>query len=220
MFAGHVGTALAIGRAERGVSVGVFIAAALLLDFFLWLFVLLGWESVLIPVNFASTHQPKFVFPYSHGLLASVVWAALAGVVAFFLYSRLRTRWRVAALVAVAVWSHWVLDALVHRPELPLAGAGSHLVGLSLWNKMSFALGLETALVIAGLYLFISNGKMGRNKSIALIALGAVVMALTAIGMTVAPAPPSASVMAGRSLGTLVVVCALACWFGRLPRQA
>jgi hypothetical protein len=137
MFAGHIGTALAIGRAERGVNVGVFIASALLLDFLLWLFVFLGWESVVIPANFASTHQPKFVFPYSHGLLASVVWSVLAGVVAFFLYSRLRTRRRVAALVAVAVLSHWVLDALVHRTELPLAGAGSHLVGLSLWNDGS-----------------------------------------------------------------------------------
>ena len=48
MFAGHIGAALAIGRAERAVNVGVFVAAALLLDFLLWLFVLLGWESVAV----------------------------------------------------------------------------------------------------------------------------------------------------------------------------
>ena len=81
MFAGHIGTALAIGRAERAVNVGVFIAAALLLDFLLWLFVLLGWESVAIPANFANAHQPEFVFPYSHGLLASLIWSALAAIV-------------------------------------------------------------------------------------------------------------------------------------------
>lgn len=63
MFAGHIGTGLAIGRAERGLNVGVFIAAALLLDFLLWLFVLFGWESATIPGDFLSTHQPEFVFP-------------------------------------------------------------------------------------------------------------------------------------------------------------
>jgi hypothetical protein len=77
MFAGHIGAALAIGRAERRVSVGVFVAAALLLDFH-WLFVLLGWESVAIPAAFANTHQPEFVFPYSHGLLASAYLVGLA----------------------------------------------------------------------------------------------------------------------------------------------
>src|SRR5262249_953901 len=124
VFAGHIGAALAIGRAERAVNVGVFVAAALLLDFLLWLFVLLGWESVTIPADFAGTHQPQFAFPYSHGLLASAAWAVLAGVLALTLCARLRTRWRVATLVVLAVLSHWVLDALVHRPELPLAGRG------------------------------------------------------------------------------------------------
>ena len=216
VFAGHIGAALAIGRAERAVNVGVFVAAALLLDFLLWLFVLLGWESVTIPADFAGTHQPQFAFPYSHGLLASAAWAVLAGVLALTLCARLRTRWRVATLVALAVLSHWVLDALVHRPELPLAGRGrgSPLVGLALWNNMPFALTLEASLVVAGLYLFISGTKIGRNKSIALVVLSGVVMAFTAIGMTMAPAPPSTAAMAGSSLVALAVVCALAYWLG------
>ena len=220
MFAGHIGTALAIGRAERGVNVGVFVAAALFLDFLLWLFVLLSWESVAIPANFASTHQPEFVFPYSHGLLAGVVWSILAGGTVFVLCSRLLTRWRAAALVAIAVLSHWVLDALVHRPELPLAGSGSQRVGLALWNNMPLALTLEAILIVVGLWLFISGTKLGRNRSIALVVLCVVVMGFTAVGMTIAPPPPSAAAMAGSSLGTLAVACALAYWFGRLPRQA
>ena len=64
MFAGHVGVALAIGRIERRVNVGLFVTAALLLDFLLWLFILVGWESVNIPDDFGTTHQPHFVFPY------------------------------------------------------------------------------------------------------------------------------------------------------------
>ena len=73
MFAGHVGAGLAIGSLERRINVGVFIFAAVLIDFMLWLFVLLGRESVIIPADYAATHQPEFVFPYSHGLLAACV---------------------------------------------------------------------------------------------------------------------------------------------------
>jgi len=219
MFAGHIGAALAIGRAERAVNVGVFVAAALLLDFLLWLFVLLGWESVAISADFAATHQPEFVFPYSHGLLASAAWSALAGALALILCARLKARWRVATLVGAAVLSHWVLDALVHRPELPLAGPGSHLIGLALWDNMPFALTLEASLVVVGLYLFISGTTIGRARSMAFVVVSAVVMAFTAVGMTMAPAPPSAAAMAGSSLAALAVVCLLACWFGTLPRR-
>jgi hypothetical protein len=219
MFAGHIGAALVIGRAERAVNVGVFIAAALLLDLLLWLFVLLGWEAVAIPPDFASTHQPQFVFPYSHGLAASIFWSALAGAIGLAFFWRLQSRWRIAALVAAAVFSHWVLDAVVHRSELPLAGRASRTVGLGLWNNMPVALALEAAIVVAGLYLFVSGARVGRGRSIALVVLTLVTLAITAVGMTVAPAPPSATAMAASSLVTLLVVCALLYWFGRLRER-
>jgi len=214
MFAGHIGAALAIGRAERGLNVGLFIAAALLLDFLLWLFVLMGWESVAIPADFAPTHQAEFVFPYSHGLLASVIWAGLAGLIGYAFCSQPRTRWRIGALLALAVLSHWGLDAMVHRRELPLAGPASPAVGLGLWNNLPLALLLEAAIVVVGLFLFVSGANVGRRKSTALVLLTVVAMVFTALGMTVAPAPPSAMAMAGSSLATLVFVCALAGWCG------
>ena len=219
MFAGHIGAALAFGRAERRVNVGLFIAAALLLDFLLWLFVLIGWESVAIPADFAARHQAEFVFPYSHGLLASVVWSGLAGLIGSAFCSQPRTKWRIGALLALAVLSHWVLDAMVHRRELPLAGSASPAVGLGLWSNLPLALLLEAAIVVVGLFLFVSGASVGRRKSIALVLLTVVAMVFTAIGMTVAPAPPSAMAMAGSSLATLVFVCALAGWCGRRPTE-
>ena len=215
MFAGHVGAALAIGRAERRVNVGTLISAALLLDAMLWLFVLLGWESVTIPASFASTHQPEFVFPYSHGLLASIAWSALAGVAAFLWYPHLReARLRAAALVAVAVFSHWLLDSLVHVPELPLVGAGSTKVGLGLWQSMPVALVFESFIVVAGLFLFVPGANLSQAKKLWLTVLSLFVLAFTVVGMTVAPPPPSVMAMAASSLVTIIVVCALACWFG------
>ena len=219
MFAGHVGAALAIGRAAREVNVGVFVGAALLLDLVLWLLVLLGLESVAVPANFASTHQPEFVFPYSHGLLASVLWSAIAGAAALLACSdRPTLKWRVAVLVAAAVFSHWLLDALVHRPEMPLTGGTSPMVGLALWNSLYAALGVEALVVAMGLLLFVPGCGLSRSRSLGLTALTLVILAFTAIGMTVAPPPPSALAMAGTSLATLGVVCGLFCWLGRHPR--
>jgi hypothetical protein len=216
VFAGHIGAGLAIGRAERRVNVGVFVSAALLLDLVLWLLVLAGRESVTIPADFALTHQPEFVFPYSHGLLGGLCWSMLAAALGVAIYARRgRARWRAAALIAVAVFSHWPLDLLVHRPELPLAGAASPRVGIGLWDEMPVALVVEAVLVAIGLLLFVPGSGLSRARSIALTTICLLLLAFTVLGMTLAAAPPSATAMAGSSLVTLAAVCSLTCWLGR-----
>ena len=220
MFAGHVGAALAIGRAERRVNVGAFILAAVLLDVVLWVLVLLGWESVTIPSDFADTHQARFVFPYSHSLLAGIGWSALAGIATFLWYPHLvQSKARAAALVAAAVFSHWLLDALVHAPELPIAGAGSAKVGLGLWNTMPAAIAVEAFIAVAGLYLFVSGASMSRARKVGLAVLCLLILAFTVAGMTVAPPPPSAAAMAASSLATLAAICVLAGWLGKRPLE-
>jgi hypothetical protein len=216
MFAGHVGAALAIGRAERRVNVGVLVFAAVFLDFVLWLFVLLGWESVTIPADFNVTHQPEFAFPYSHGLLASVGWSALAGIATFLWYPRLsQAKVRAAALVAAAVFSHWLLDALVHAPELPIAGAGSARLGMGLWQVMPIALAAEAFIAVAGLYLFLSGAILSRARKYWLAALLIYILVFTVLGMTVMAPPPSINAMAVSSLATIMAVSALMFWLGR-----
>ncbi|WP_372528656.1 hypothetical protein [Piscinibacter sp.] len=218
MFAGHVGAAMAIGRFERRVSVGTFIFAAVLLDFVLWLLVLVGWESVIIPASFANTHQAEFVFPYSHGLLASIGWSALAGVATVFWYPRLKAaRLHAATLVAAAVFSHWLLDALVHAPELPVAGASSMKVGLGLWHIMPVALTVEGLIAAAGFCLFVSGAGLAPPKKLGLAVLALLILAFTVVGMTVAPPPPSVAAMAVSSLATIAAVCVLAGWLGSIP---
>jgi len=161
MFAGHIGAALAIGRFERRVNVGAFVIAALLLDLLLWIFVLLGLESVTISADFAATHHLEFIFPYSHGFLMSIAWSVLAAAAAVLWYPPLKeARFRAAMLIAAAVFSHWVLDALVHVPELPLAGEGSLKVGLGLWRAMAVALVVESLFVAIGLFLFLQGSSL------------------------------------------------------------
>jgi hypothetical protein len=216
MFAGHIGAALALGGAERRINLGVFVLAALWLDLVLWLFVLLGWESVVIPASFTSKHQPEFVFPYSHGLLAAVGWSALAGAATLLAYPQLGAAKRRAALwVALAVFSHWLLDALVHAPELPLAGEDSAKLGLGLWHAMPLALAVEGLVAVLGLWLFLSAAGLSRGRKVGLALLTVVTLAFTIAGMTVAPPPPSVSAMAASSLGIILAVAALAGWLGR-----
>ena len=218
MFAGHMGVGLALGRAERRVNVGIFIGAGLLLDVLLWLFVLLGWETVTLPVDFARTHQPEFVFPYSHGLLAAIGWSALAGAGAFAAYGHLGPgRKRVAALVGAGVFSHWLLDALVHRPEMPLAGFGSPGVGMGLGQNMPMALAVEAAITVVGLCLFLQGCRLPRNKLAAIAILSLAVLGFTVVGMTSAPPPPSPVVMAASSLAVLALVCGLPSWLAKSP---
>jgi hypothetical protein len=211
---------MAIGRAERRVNLGALVFAAMFLDFVLWLLILLGWESVTILANFNTTHQPEFVFPYSHGLLASIGWSALAGTATFLWYPRLNhVKLRAAAFVSAAVFSHWLLDALVHAPELPVAGAGSAKVGLWLWQNMPVALAVEAFIALAGLYLFVSGAGLSRAKKLWLSVLSLLIIGFTVVGMTVAPPPPSVVAMAASSLVTIVFVGALAGWLGRLPNE-
>ena len=217
MFAGHLGAALAIGRADRQINVGLFATAAFLLDLLLWLFVLLGWESVSIPADFASTHQPAFYFPYSHGLASSAGWSACAGAIAFMVGRRGTRwgRWRLAFLVAVAVFSHWLLDALVHRPELPMGGADSAKVGVALWNHLPIALVLEAGIVVVGLWLFTTGSRLSSRRLVGLVVLALAILVFTVLGMVMAPPPPSALAMAASSLVTVTAICAAAWWLGR-----
>jgi hypothetical protein len=219
MFAGHIGAALAIGRMERRINVGAFVLAALLLDVLLWFFVLVGMESVTIPSDYTTTHQLEFVFPYSHGLLASIAWSALAAVAVILWFPRLKEmKLRAAALVAVAVISHWLLDALVHAPELPLVGSGPAKVGLGLWQIMPVALIVESLLLVLGIWLFVPGSGLSRSKKLSLTVLALLVLGFTLVGMTVAPPPPSVVAMAASSLITIAVVCVLTGWLGKLPK--
>ena len=220
MLAGHIGAGLAIGRADRRINVGVLIFAALLLDLLLWLFILLGWESASIPADFASSHQPHFTFPYSHGLVGSLAWSLLATLAAYWWFPRPgATKLRLAALFGAAVFSHWLLDALVHAPELRLAGPQSRMVGLGLWHSMPLALTVESLIVAVGLWLYLPRAPISRGKKLGVCVLGAGVLGFTIVGMTVAPAPPSVDAMAAGSLVTLLIVVALAWWLGKVPGE-
>ncbi len=152
MGIGHAAVALGASRAAPRLNVGLLVFAAFLADFLLGIFAAFNLEQAHVPPDFAARHYLTFTFPYSHSLIALVLWAVILGA----LFSRVdkqhtsRAFWIVAALVL----SHFVLDALVHVPELPLLAQNGVKVGLGLWNYMPLELTLETLMALAGIALY------------------------------------------------------------------
>ena len=221
MFAGHVGAALALGSGARRVNAGVLIFAALGLDLILWTLVLAGVEHAIVPADFARRRYFVFDFPYSHGLAASLGWSLLAACITGVATRSWQTgRGRAAAIVAAAVFSHWMLDALVHGTELPLLGPGSRLVGLGLWDHLPVELAVEAAIAAIGLVLFLSGSGLSRLRTRGLALIVLTVIAMTVVGMTVAPAPSDMRQPAIVSFVMISVLSALGGWLGADDRPS
>jgi hypothetical protein len=152
MGVGHAAVGIAAARLSPRLNVGWLVFAALLADFLLGIFALLGLESAEVPPDYASRHYLTFKFPYSHGLLSLTLWSLLFAALVTSL-QRMQRR-VVFGVVAAVVLSHFVLDALVHVVGLPLAGESSPKIGLGLWRNMPLELGLETALSVLGALVF------------------------------------------------------------------
>jgi hypothetical protein len=151
MFLGHFGVGLAAKRFAPRVSLGVLFLAAQFIDLLWPTLLLLGVERVAIEPGATVVTPLDFQhYPVSHSLLAVVAWALLVGGG----YLALRGRRREALVLVLLVISHWLLDALVHRPDLPLSPFGDARVGLGLWNSMTATLLVEMPIFFVGGWLY------------------------------------------------------------------
>ena len=153
MFIGHWAPALAVAAKRRSPGLGSLFIAAQLIDWAFFLFVLLGVEHMrLTPGISAMSPLDLYFMPYTHSLLGALVWGGGTTVVVWAIL-----RDRAAALLAGAVVvSHWLLDLLVHVPDLTFAGAPPKL-GLGLWNYPMIEMPLEFAITFAALWLYVRN---------------------------------------------------------------
>src|SRR5437899_7640347 len=130
MLVGHLAVALGAKSTEPRVPLGAAVAAAFGLDLLWPILLLLGFETVRVhPGDTAFTNLAFDSYPWSHSLLFAAVWSGLAMLVTRRLYGS----WRIGAILGALVLSHWVLDFITHRPDLPLWPAGP-AVGAGLWN--------------------------------------------------------------------------------------
>jgi len=216
MFVGHDAVGLLSKRLAPRTSLGWLIAAALFLDLLWPIFLLTGIERVEIRRGVTRLSPLDFThYPWSHSLLMAVVWAiAFAGVYALF------TRYLRGAVVLFAgVLSHWVLDFITHRPDLPLYPGGPK-VGLGLWNAPIPALAIEAAMFAVGILVY-RDYTHARDR-IGSIAMWAFIIFLG--GLFIANAggnpPPGVTIIAYSALA-LWMLPFWAAWFDahRIPEE-
>jgi len=152
MFLGHYGVAFAARRAAPRTSLGTTIFAAQWLDELWPILLLAGIEQVRIVPGLMAASALDFVsYPISHSLATALGWAILIGVVYFAIRRYGRGAWIVGASVA----SHWLLDAPMHRPDLPLWPGSHTFVGLGLWNSLWATIVIELAILGIGVALYV-----------------------------------------------------------------
>jgi hypothetical protein len=207
MLVGHVATGLAVKVYEPRLNLGVLLIAALFSDLLLWALVLFGLESVAAPQSIEPLRFFTFFFPYSHGLPASIFWSLLAATLGWLLApAHLARRLKLAWALALAVFSHFVLDLLVHVPDLPVIGQASPKLGLGLWRHMPVAVLLEVLLAVFGLVIYLRAIPLSRARAFIVGAIVVVTAVLTAAGPYIAGPPPGTAVLAVSSLATLLLV--------------
>jgi hypothetical protein len=213
VFVGHIGAGLALKRVAPRANLGVLLLGALFADVLLWVLVLAGFESVVVPADFRTVHYFTFVFPYSHSLVATLVWTSLAGAAVWLLLAPgFPRRGLVALAIALAVLSHFALDLVVHVPDLPVASDQSPKLGFGLWRSMPVALAVELLLAAAALVVYLRAVPLSRGRAALVIGLVVVTGALTALGPYASAEPPPAAAIAGSSLVTLTLVVLLGFW--------
>ncbi|HHO55261.1 MAG TPA: hypothetical protein ENK21_02655 [Trueperaceae bacterium] len=220
MFAGHLAAGLALKKADKRINLGYLFFAALFLDFLLGIFVLLGLEQIIVPENFSELHYLRFVFPYSHGFLATIIWSLCAFIMAQFIFRKRNNRTRAGLIMAVAVFSHFFLDWLVHIPELPILGIGSSQIGLGLWNNLGLSLALEAFLVLIGLGIYqFSNPSPNAKTRYGVSILVLFVLLMTVLGQALSNKAPPTLGASISWIGQTLFIAGIAYWLDRKPRE-
>lgn len=188
MFIGHFGAGLAAKKIDNRPSLGTLFIAAQWIDLIWPLFLLLGLEKVQIdPGNTAFTPLNFIYYPFTHSLLGVLIWGLLIGGVYYLIKKNLKGSFLLGGLVL----SHWILDLLTHRPDLPIMPGMELKVGLGLWNSIAFTIIVEGLIFVGGAYLYMKSTRaMNKKGSIALWSLlifSIIVYVINVFG----PPPPS-----------------------------
>jgi hypothetical protein len=188
MFIGHFAVALAVKRAAPEISLGTLFLAAQLADLVWPTLVLLGAETFSIRPGITAVTPLDFThYPYSHSLVGMALWGAGLGLI-YFAFKRNSAASLVLLLV---VLSHWLLDFVSHRPDMPVTFTGAERFGLGLWHSRIATLVVEGLLFAWCVWIYVRAtrplDRTGRRALIGLVAFLVVIYLANIFG----PPPPS-----------------------------
>ncbi len=198
MFIGHFRVGLAAKRAAPKTSLGTLFLSVQLVDLLWPIFLLLGLEHVRIdPGNTAVTPLDFYDYPITHSLVGAAAWSAGLAILYFVVRRYPRGAW----VLAGGVFSHWILDAISHRPDLLLVPGGKTYVGLGLWNSVPATVAVEFGLYLTGLFIYVRSTTS--RDGIGRYAFGVLALLLPVfyVANLLGPPPPSAHALAIFSLG-------------------
>ena len=210
MFIGHFALGFAAKRAAPRLSLAALFAAAQLADLIWPFLVAAGVEQVRIQPGITAFTPLDFIsYPYSHSLLALVLWGLLfGGACAVVVRDR-----RVMLVVAALVVSHWVLDGITHRPDMPLYPGGPN-AGLGLWNSIPGTIAVEVAMFAVGVWMYAQATRprdaIGRRAFAAFVGF-----LLAAYFGSMGPPPPGIAAIVVAAIAGAAVILVWAWWFDR-----
>lgn len=211
MFVGHYGASLAIKSVQRPIKLWVLFIAVQLLDVGWSVLVFFGVEKLrIVPGITASNPLDLYYMPYTHSLVGALAWA-FAGTI---LCRILLRNWSAGILIGAAIFSHWVFDFLVHRPDLPLYD-DAEKVGLGIWNYPIIALSLEALLLFGGMFMYLRRTRplsgVGRFGP----PIFGILMLAIQVYIFFGPPPTSPVAAAVTALIAYIVFAAIAHWIDR-----
>jgi hypothetical protein len=191
MFVGHYSVAFAAKSHKNKIPLWVLFIAVQFLDYIWATLVLLGIEKLRVIKGFtAGSMLDSYFHPYSHSLIAAIVWSCIAGLAYKIFCSRYGCLCRkyAAFIVGVAVFSHWVLDLIAHPRDLAIYD-NTWKVGFGFWNYRDPEFALEIGLLAIGIVLYLARNAMPAIRKAAVIAFG-IALVVIQVGDTYVPRNP------------------------------
>jgi hypothetical protein len=216
MFIGHFAVALGAKKPGPAIKLGTLFIAAQFLDLLWPAFLLLDLEHArIVPGNTAFTPFDFYDYPLSHSLLTSIGWSLLVGGLYYF---RHRT-WKDSCIIGCAVFSHWLLDFISHRPDLPIAPGIKTSLGLGLWNSIPGTIIIEGLIFIIGIFFYLRatslKDRIGNYAFWGLIFF----LVISYIANILSPPPPDMQAVAYVGLAQWIII-AWAYWVDRLSQAS
>ncbi len=217
MFIGHYAAALALKKSDKKLSLGLTFFAVFFVEIVWAVLVLVGVEKVNIVPGFTKYNDLQLVyFPYSHGLVATIFWGVLIYAMFRFLPNVFgSSRKRAAAVMAIAIVSHFILDLVTHTTDLPLLTNNGVMLGFGLWNNVPATLIVEQTIFLGGLAVYYRStsgvGFLGKYG----MAIFAVVLILLNLASLFGEPPPSGAVVAVLVLVYVPLFSVIAFWLDR-----
>jgi hypothetical protein len=215
VFLGHFGVAFAAKKAAPKTSLGTLVFAAQFADLLWPLLLLAGIEKVRIVPGLLPASPFDFTsYPISHSLVAQLGWGALLGLI----YFAIKRDGKSALLVGALVPTHWVLDFIAHRPDMPIYPGGPKF-GLGMWESVPLTISVEYVLFAAGIAIYLSanhaKDRTGNWAFWSLVGLLGVLYPASLFG----PPPPSVQALAVSALAIWLTV-PWAAWADRHRQSA